>query len=146
MLFVDKIGELKNASITEKKSNESYPVGLVSYPDGTQITIYFVHYHSFIEAKEAFIKRVDRICDNIVVILMVRELTPDIIESFKLIKYKKKCIYGITDCDISCDSDFIKFDKMSNSKKDILSFKSYLTGKRIIDDVNFDFYRFVFED
>jgi len=146
LTFVDKIGEIQTASIIEKNDNKPYPVGLITYSDGTQITIYFVHYKTFKEAKDVFLKRSKRICKNIVAILMVNKLEAGVVEKFKMIPYKKKCIYGTTNCDVRNDKDFIKFELITKSKKDILSFKSYLTGERLIDSVDFDYYRFVFAD
>ena len=146
LIFVNKINEIKTATIVEKQNCKPYPVGLITYSDGSQITIYFVHYKTFNDAKNAFLKRSARICKNIVVLLMVNKLEESVIENFKSIPYKKKCIYGQTKCDVQSDHDFIKFELITKSKKDILSFKSYFTGERLIDSVGFDYYRFIFTD
>ena len=144
LTFVKHIREINSTTLLEEKTDKSYPVGLLKYSDGKSVRIYFVHYKSFEEAKNVFYDRASRITDKIAVLLMVNNLTKEIIDSFNSISYKKICIYGSTSEKALNNTQFIQFKKIQTSKRDVLSFKSYLTGKRIIDDVDFDYYRFLF--
>lgn len=146
LIFVRRINEINNTTLVEEKADKSYPVGLLKYSGGESVRIYFVHYNSFNEAKNAFYRRASRITDKIVVLLMVNQLTKEIIDSFNSISYKKICIYGGTSEKVLNNTQFIQFKKIETSKRDVLSFKSYLTGKRIIDEVDFDYLRFIFDD
>lgn len=142
--FINRIKEIRSSTMVEENTDEPYPVGLLKYSDGKYIRVYFVHYNSFEDAKEIFYKRAMRITDKIVVLLMVRNLSKPVIEAFDSIPYKKICIFGDTKEQISNNSNFIQFKKIITSKKDVLSFKSYLNGRRVIDDVDFDYYNFIF--
>lgn len=146
--FVNHINEIKNTSMTECiDANRAYPVGLLTFPSGKAIKVLFVHYNSFAQAKEKFYERYLRLLDNIVVLFSIRTLTDDIVTEFKKIPYKKVCIFGETLTDSNrLNDDFIYFEKIINSKRDILSFRSP-TGKRlIIDSLCFDYYSFVFSN
>lgn len=144
LVFVKRIKEIDNTTLIEEKTDKPYPVGLLKYSDSECLRIYFVHYNSFEEAKNIFYKRASRITDKIVVLLMVSDLTKEIIDGFNSIPFKKICIYGDTSEKVLNNSQFIQFKRIKTSKRDVLSFKSYLTGKRIIDEVDFDYYRFLF--
>ena len=145
--FVSRIDEIKSTKIIEIKDHKlTYPVGKLVYPDGDAIVIRFVHYNSFEEARIKFYDRASRIINNIVVLFMVRELTDELLCAFNKLKLKKVCVYGrnISSNKLLLDKIYVKFEKIITSKKDVLSFKSYLSAKRIIDDVDFDYYSFCF--
>lgn len=78
-------GELKQI-----ESIKSYPVGTISTDEGL-ITIHFIHYDSFEQAKVAWDKRKKRIDYNNIRIILNAEPNVEeyIVEEFKKIPYKK---------------------------------------------------------
>ena len=147
IFFAKHLSELEKATMAEDcSSNDPFPVGTLTYPDGKSIKIRFVHYKTYEEGMTKFWERAKRISNHIVVILMTSELTKDVYEEFLTIGYKKVCVYGTSDVAIAPEYSqfFIKFPKMLTSKKDILSFKRLLGRQIILDDLGFDWYTFAF--
>lgn len=100
IIFCQYLPAFLAAEVQEAAERQmSFPVGRLSTDHGS-ITLYFVHYESFLEAKEAWNRRrgrVDR--NNMRVILHVppSQLTTQLLDDFELLPYEHKVLlsYGI---------------------------------------------------
>ena len=145
--FANHLNELSQATMREEApSQKAFPVGLLSYPSGKTIRLYFVHYQSFKEGRDKFWERASRITENIVVVFMTSHLTKEMYEGFASIKYPKLCVYGFSNVSIDPElsSVFLRYPALAQSKRDVLSFKHPFGRKIAIDSLGFDWYSFVF--
>lgn len=85
--FLNNLDRCLEAEVIEEQSEKPYPVGSV---DGNKI--YFMHYHSFSEAKAIWYKRAKRVNkENLLVILVERDgCTYEQIKAFDELPYKNK--------------------------------------------------------
>ena len=74
----------------EQDSDKEYPVGRLK-----DITIYFVHYHSQKEAREAWERRKERIdWDNLFVLMTDRDgCTEELLQEFDALPYRNKVVF-----------------------------------------------------
>jgi len=137
--YVNNIETYSNCELIEDKSNldYDYPIGILKNDLLGDVTIHFMHYSSFEEAKQKWIDRTKRISlENIYVILDVGPSEDfDLINSFNKIKFKNKIALvppNITyeNChSISC------YDKNWHPGK-ILEYNIH-TGKRFLHEWNY---------
>lgn len=93
--LVNHLKEYENSKLIEiKEDGIDYPIGKLINKKYGDITIYFMHYNSFEEAKEKWIERYKRIdYDNIYVILDVgpeKEFKPSLLKEFDKLSYNHK--------------------------------------------------------
>ncbi|MGL4656704.1 MAG: DUF1919 domain-containing protein [Sarcina sp.] len=92
--FLKYVKELKYYNqvelIEDKDAKESYPVGKLK-----DITIYFMHYKTFSEAKNKWCERKERIIyDNIIIISTDRDgMTYEQLKEFDELEYVKKVVF-----------------------------------------------------
>ncbi len=110
--FVNNLPQYLDAELVEiKDSEKSFPVGRLEY-NNKSVTINFMHYKTFEEAKEKWNERKKRVdFSNIYIIQLVVDATKDDIESFDKLPYKNKM--------------FITSKKLTNSKN-VVTHKVFL--------------------
>ena len=137
IVFCENISNLNNSSICQIKTDKKYPVGKLLFNEtGQEVTIYFVHYSNFGDAKAKFYERCERIQKETRIIFMVKELTDDMIISFEKFEYKKICIYGKYDGNRALNNGYFRnYKPLFLSSKDVFSYKNVFSTKKIIDDI-----------
>ena len=152
--FCEHLDSLPLSTLVEDtNNNHPYPVGLLSMPCLVNpIRIHFVHYSTFEDAKKTFEKRSKRINPNKTILLFsILDLDFSLISRFeKIPSYKKLCIYknNIDSCVLPnrADCKFIQIMGKIPANKDMLSFKTILGRKMYLDDVDFDYHSFLFQN
>lgn len=86
---------LPNEMERERYQNIDYPVGILRGGELPDITLYFVHYHSFEEAKEKWEERFRRVNYDNLYILMDRgmDAKEEILEQFHSLPYEHKVFF-----------------------------------------------------
>lgn len=123
----------------QKSVERGYPVGILE-----DITLYFVHYESFEQAKEKWIERCKRIhWDNIYFLMTQRDGCSDKqVKEFDELPYQHKVIFTRKKFDDVGSSYFINNSLQDNGEvKDLCLYRGKFNGARIIDD--FDYVKFL---
>ena len=122
----------------DSSSDMDYPVGLLGSED-RQITIYFLHYDNFQQAKEKWYERASRIhWDNMFFIMTDREgCTASVIHDFEALPYKHKAL--LTYRDLPNTKSAVKLSTHGLVSRDaepvnVLNYLSAYSLRRIIDD------------
>ena len=119
--------------------DKKYPVGTLTY-NGYTVTLNFMHYHSFEEAKAKWDERKKRVnYDNIFLVLMTgRTTTQEIADSFAALPYKNKMmISGKTDVDCKHIVKHPVFDKPDYKNGELFQHKSLFSLDRHMDDIDY---------
>lgn len=84
--FCENLFNIENKELLEFDSGENYPVGIIE-----TIKIHFLHYDNFEDAKKKWIKRMQRLDkENIVLLFIEREKLSDIqFKRWNKLKYRK---------------------------------------------------------
>ena len=95
LILINHLKEYQNSELIEvKEEGINYPIGKLINKEYGDITIYFMHYLSFEEAKNKWIERYKRIdYSNIYVILDIgpdEKSVPTLLKEFDRLKYKRK--------------------------------------------------------
>ena len=137
--FLERLDYFLEADLTQTDSGENFPVGKL----GNELTLYFVHYKSFKQAKEKWITRCKRINkENMFFIMIDRDgCTLDIAKRFDSLPYKHKVILTYREIPyVSCA--FVNPNWEDNGQTRVLTkYLSKFTGKRFIDE--FDYVSFL---
>lgn len=131
--FVKNLEDLRNLPVKEIDRGEfKGPVGKIEFNDKL-IGIVFLHYKDFQTGYKKWRQRMERLdINNIVVLLESPELSPEIVEAFSEIKYKK----AIISKPIQNKPDYyVPLDIYENwHPGKILEYKSMFSLKRWVDD------------
>lgn len=122
----------------QESDRVKHPVGILK-----DIKIYFVHYHSFEEAKEKWYERCERIKWNNLYIFMVERdacNTKDILE-FEKLPYNHKILFTAKEREGNSYWHIPKTTGKDGEVIDLCLYKNKYTGKRWIDD--FDYVNFI---
>lgn len=137
--FLEKLDFYLEQPLIEIESNRGYPVAKLN-----DITIYFMHYSSFDEAKRTWEKRVKRINKDNMYVIMVQQArcTENLLEKFDNLPYEHKVAFVSKKMkNIKC-SYYIPFSEQANGEvRDLCAYKGRFTGRRWIDD--FDYVNFL---
>lgn len=139
IVFVNNLkGFIDSEVIEVKDSNEKFPVGEIEY-NGQKITLNFMHYNSFEEAKEKWDERKKRIdYSNIYVTQIVVDATKEDIEAFDALPYKNKMMIVSKN---HTNSENVKTHEMflreDYKPGEILHYKGKFSVKRYIDDIDY---------
>lgn len=133
--FLEKLDHYLGQTLVEAQSDKDYPVAKLD-----DITIYFMHYPSFDEAKRIWEKRTERINrDNLYVILVQQNgCTEELLKKFDELPYKHKLALTARSMpEIKC-SYYISGSEQSNGDvMDLCKYKGKFTGRRWIDDYDY---------
>ncbi len=137
--FLERLDYFLNTDLTAVISTEKFPVGKLN----NELTLNFVHYNTFEQAKEKWIARCKRINkNNMFFILIDRDgCTLEIAKRFDALPYKNKVILTYREMpDVSCA--FVNPEWEDNGKTRVLTeYLSKFTGRRFIDE--FDYVSFL---
>lgn len=137
--FLERLDYFLEADLTQIYIDEHFPVGKL----GNELTLNFVHYKTFEQAKEKWLTRCKRINkDNMFFILIDRDgCTIEIAKRFDSLPFKNKVILTYREMpDISCA--FVKPEWEDCGKTRVLTeYLSKFSGKRYIDA--FDYVSFL---
>lgn len=132
-------GFLLSDLVEIKDSSVKYPVGQLEY-NNSSIRIDFMHYSSFEEAKTKWDERKKRVdFSNIYIIQVIQSgLTQEYADLFSALPYKNKLLITHEN-DIVCDCMVTHkvFNKRNYHAGDILRYKSLLSCKRHMDDIDY---------
>lgn len=137
--FITDLHRYCEADLVEKFTYEkTYPVGQLD-----DITVYFMHYTSFEEAKTQWDKRKKRInFDNLFFIMLQRDgCTYEDIRQFDNLEYKNKVVFTSYPMPEIKSAFHIEGSAINGDVNDLCGYKSKLSGKRWIDD--FDYVKFL---
>lgn len=131
-------GYLESEIIEVKDSEKPFPVGELMYND-KKITVNFMHYANFDEAKTKWVERKKRVdFSNIYVTQIIRDASEKDITAFDNLPYKKKLL--ITS-DNPVNSENVKIHKVLRKETyrpgEIIEYKNALSVKRYIDDIDY---------
>ena len=139
IIFVKNLKGFLSAELIELKSSEqSYPVGIIKY-NNQSVTINFMHYKTFEEAKEKWDERKKRVnFNNIFIIQLIGEnLTNEDIDKFNSIPFTNKLLItyenNTNNKNIITHPVFLK-DYIPGK---ILRYKSRFSLKRYMDDIDY---------
>ena len=133
--FLEKLDYYLSQTLVEVQSDKNYPVAKLD-----DITIYFMHYSSFDEAKTIWEKRTARINrDNLYVILVQQNgCTEELLKKFDELPYKHKL--ALTACpmpEIKCSYHISGSEQPNGDVMDLSKYKGKFTGRRWIDDYDY---------
>lgn len=138
--FIKNLNHYINININEVKNNfEPYPVGKLD-----DITLYFMHYHTFEEAANKWNERKKRInYDNLFFMMAERNgCTPDMVREFDNLPYKNKVIFTYNEYP-DCPSAICVKECSLNGEAAIMTDFVGLTGRKY--DKYFDYIKWLNE-
>lgn len=95
LTFVENLSEFEDGILIKKEDSSIFPIGMLkSRKSDKCITIYFMHYHTWEEAKSSWIKRIERIHKDRIAVLIDANcgLSEDNMERFNKLVYHKKLL------------------------------------------------------
>ena len=96
LTFVTNLEECLNADVTDitTQANQKYPVGQISLYEDRTISIHFMHYKTFSQAKLKWDERKQRINRNNLFVFMEAgiQTTDELVEEFDKLPYENKVI------------------------------------------------------
>lgn len=137
--FLENLDYYLQQTLVEVESKRGYPVAKLD-----DITIYFMHYSTFDEAKRTWEKRTARINkDNLYVILVQQNgCTEEVLTKFDKLSYKHKLALTARPMpDLECSYCIPGSEQPNGDVMDLCKYKGKFTGKRWIDD--FDYVEFL---
>lgn len=133
--FLEKLDYYLGQTLVEAQSDKDYPVAKLD-----DITIYFMHYPSFDEAKRIWEKRIERINrDNLYVILVQQNgCTEELLKKFDELSYKHKLALTARPMpEIKCSYYISGSEQPNGDVMDLCKYKGKFTGRRWIDDYDY---------
>lgn len=129
---------IKNGHLENKPSKVTYPVATLFAKDLKPITIYFMHYSSFEEAKNKWDSRCKRFLNKRVVILFQKNKqdSDEIVKRIKNLQFDTFVLSGENSVDVCYikylkkhDCDLSKFVSLLGKRKyDVFNFKKEIFG------------------
>lgn len=133
--FLKKLDYYLEQPLVEIESDKDYPVAKLD-----DITIYFMHYLSFDEAKTTWKKRVARINRNNLYVIFVQQngCTEQILREFDDLPYKHKLALTAKPMpEIQCSYCISNTMQRNGDVIDLCMYEGKLTGKRWIDEYDY---------
>ena len=137
--FVNNLnGYLEAELIEQEDKNKTFPVGKLMFND-KKITVNFMHYSSFDEARAKWNERKKRIdFSNIYITQIIKDATEKDINIFDSLPYEKKML--ITSRNLT-NSKYVKthnvLEKEDYRSGEIIKYKNRLSVKRYVDDIDY---------
>ena len=126
----------------DEKHEKSVTIGVYPVAKLDDITIYFMHYSSFDEAKTTWQKRVARINKNNLYVIFVQQsgCTERVLEEFDKLPYKHKLALTSEPMpEIKCSYCIPGTAQSNGEVMDLCKYEGKFTGKRWIDEYDYDF-------
>ncbi len=133
--FLENLDYYLYQELVEIESAKAYPVAKLG-----DITICFMHYSSFEEAKKIWKKRAARINKNNLYVIMVQQngCTKEILQRFDNLPYNHKIAFVAKPMsDIKCAYYIPGTEQENGDVMDLCQYKGKFTGKRWIDDFDY---------
>lgn len=133
--FLEKLDYYLSQTLVEVQSDKDYPVAKLD-----DITIYFMHYSSFDEAKTTWKKRAARIeKDNLYVIFVQQNgCTEELLKKFDELPYEHKLALTAHPMpEIKCSHYISGAEQPNGDVMDLCQYKGKFTGRRWIDDYDY---------
>lgn len=137
--FLENFDYYIQQRLIEIRSDRDYPVAKLG-----DVTIFFMHYNSFDEAKSIWEKRIERINKENMYVIMVQQFgcTEEILKRFDNLSYRHKlALVSKPMPDVKCSYYVSGTAQFSGEVMDLCKYKGKFTGKRWIDD--FDYVSFL---
>lgn len=133
--FLKELNYYLNQTLVEIQSDKDYPVARLD-----DVTIYFMHYSTFNEAKKIWEKRTARINRNNLYVILVQQnnCTREVLKEFDTLPYKHKL--ALTACpmsEIKCAYYIQSSEQPNGDVMDLCRYKGRFTGRRWIDDYDY---------
>ena len=135
LLFLSDMRHYLSLEMQEKRTPYSYPVGNLG-----GLTVHFMHYGSFQEAKDKWKERINRINYNNMYVMMVqgKDCTDDMVEQFDALPFEKKVIFVGKPYHNIKSAVYIPGTELDDgSVTNLCLYKSKLTGRRLLDDYDY---------
>lgn len=133
--FLENLDYYLKQALVEVESEKNYPVAKLD-----DITIYFMHYSSFDEAKITWQKRVARINKNNLYVIFVQQsgCTEQVLEAFDKLPYKHKLAFTAEPMPkIKCSYCIHGTAQPNGEVMDLCKYEGKFTGKRWIDEYDY---------
>lgn len=133
--FLENLDYYLKQALVEVESEKNYPVAKLD-----DITIYFMHYSSFDEAKTTWQKRVARINKNNLYVIFVQQsgCTERVLEEFDKLPYKHKLALTSEPMpEIKCSYCIPGTAQSNGEVMDLCKYEGKFTGKRWIDEYDY---------
>lgn len=133
--FLEKLDYYLSQTLVEVQSDKDYPVAKLD-----DITIYFMHYPSFDEAKTIWKKRTARINRENLYIILVQQngCTEELLRKFDELPYKHKlALTAYPMPEIKCSYYISGSEQPNGDVMDLCKYKGKFTGRRWIDDYDY---------
>lgn len=133
--FLENLDYYLQQSLVEIQSDQGYPVGKID-----DITIYFMHYSTFDEAKRIWEKRTLRINKNNLYVILVQQnsCTEDLLKRFENLSYEHKVALTAKPMqNIECSYHIPGSEQPNGDVMDLCQYKGKFTGRRWIDDFDY---------
>lgn len=133
--FLENLDYYLKQALVEVESEKNYPVAKLD-----DITIYFMHYSSFDEAKTTWKKRVARINKNNLYVIFVQQsgCTERVLEEFDKLPYKHKlALTSEPMSEIKCSYCIPGTAQSNGEVMDLCKYEGKFTGKRWIDEYDY---------
>lgn len=137
--FVNNLDGFLSADLQEHKQNQaSYPIGILEF-NKKQISIHFMHYKTFEDAKNKWNERKKRInLNNIFVLQLIDSgLTEEDIAKFNAIPYKNKLLITNENSTNNENTITLKVFSKNYYPGKLFSYKSRFSLKRYMDDIDY---------
>lgn len=133
--FLENLDYYLQQSLVEIQSDRGYPVAKLD-----DITIYFMHYSTFDEAKRIWEKRTSRINQNNLYVILVQQngCTEDLLKRFDNLPYEHKVALTAKPIqNIECFYYISGSEQPNGDVMDLCQYKGKFTGRRWIDDFDY---------
>lgn len=133
--FLENLDYYLKQTLVEIESNRGYPVARLG-----DITIFFMHYQRFDEAKEMWEKRARRINKQNMYVIMVQQsgCTKSLLERFDNLPYKNKVVFVSNPMpNIKCSYYILDSERPNGEVMDLCLYKGKFTGRRWIDEFDY---------
>lgn len=148
--FIDYVSDLRYYTGVEVQecepsvspSGEIYPIGILpGDADHRDVKIHFLHYHSFLEARQKWVERTCRLnFDNLAVIMQAAELDQRLLARFVALPISRKVILAYRTLPLESPMIFKMHSLLEFIPGRILNYNG-LSGRRYLDD--FDYVAFL---
>lgn len=133
--FLGKLDYYLAQTLVEVESDKDYPVARLD-----DVTIFFMHYSTFDEAKKIWEKRAARINRSNLYIILVQQnnCTQEVLKEFDSLPYKHKlALTAHPMLEIKCAYSIQGSEQSNGDVMDLCKYKGKFTGRRWIDDYDY---------
>ncbi len=133
--FLENLDYYLKQTLVEIQSNRGYPVAKLD-----DISIYFMHYSTFDDARRIWERRSARINRNNLYVMLVQknDCTKELLKRFDKLPYEHKVALTAKPMqNIECAYCISGSEQSDRGVRDLCQYKGKITGKRWIDDFDY---------